>query len=123
MKKVEAWKCDFCERVYTRSVSTANHQRACRCNPARRNCITCKHSRLEMILREYSPLNIEPTEVWAPWCSQHEKQISEKPYFDECELIQNDHTEDEPIPGTCFYYEYKGCAGWGKPKPEKGGTS
>lgn len=70
-------------------------------------------------------------------CSFHNKPISERPYFIDCETVQlgqwakdveaglvssgvpcvNPYHEDyeRPVPGTCEHYQYKGYAGWGEP--------
>lgn len=136
MKKVEAWKCDFCPKCYTNRRSTATHQRVCRNNPTRHNCVTCAHSRMEYVVKNYPSPNdyYQPAEIYEPWCDYHEKPIGEKPYFIDCdedqicsgdEAYYRDLDPDEVFrckPGTCHHYEYKGYAGWGKPKPENGGT-
>lgn len=147
MKKIRAWQCGYCHKCYSRPQSTAIHERACRNNPARRNCKTCVSS----YLRRVSTETIDGSQgvpwvrdmAWptitihndVPWCKVHNKAIHEKPYFIECDEYQRhsadvayhyDYDPDEvyqPIPGTCSNYAYKGYAGWGEPVyPDKEAT-
>ena len=119
MKEIKAFQCDFCPKCYAKRSSTASHQRACKNNPARRNCITCVHSCEEVVVKNYpSPDDFyQPAEVWEPWCDHHKKLISDRPYFDDCDMERGEYGEpDYPLPGTCHHYAYKGYAGWREPR-------
>ncbi|MFH2074087.1 MAG: hypothetical protein ABIJ57_01895 [Pseudomonadota bacterium] len=43
MKKVQAYKCDFCEKVYLSRSGATKHEARCWLNPARKSCATCGH--------------------------------------------------------------------------------
>jgi hypothetical protein len=144
MKKVEAWQCDFCNKTSVSKGGLTNHERACKNNPARRNCITCVHGISIDPVEIAKPLTVEsympgwtdaPYIYAGPWCDHHNMPISEKPYFVECDVddvgsynddviaglraagidVTGHSTERErPVPGTCFHYGNKGYAGWTK---------
>jgi len=41
MKKVTAFKCDFCEKVLLSRSGIRNHEKKCWLNPNRESCATC----------------------------------------------------------------------------------
>lgn len=113
---ISAYQCDFCNRTFYRKVDVLNHERACKYNPARRSCYTCKlYER-----KEYT--KIEPgyfvgeeeheITVKGYVCTRHNKPIFEKPYLIDCEEgdeicdIYGD-AKSVPIPGTCLWWEAK----------------
>lgn len=117
--KVDAFKCDFCGRLLKTPHTATQHEAACNKNPARRHCITCIHGITACIRTDgdwtdpYGP----GTEIHGPYCAYHEKPISEKPYFIECDTRGGFDTgvgwmPETPIPFTCFAYETKGYAKW-----------
>ena len=103
MKPVSGFKCDFCNRMFLRPVNASQHETACKYNPKRRMCATCKN--LQMI----------STDGMVGWlhgimtrgCIVHNAPINDRPWEIECDT--NDHGyrsgKPEPIPGTCGYYE------------------
>lgn len=114
MEQVNAWKCEFCNRVFLRRVSTHNHEVACGNNPLRRHCITCVHSELAPTYPfEHDRLRRE----MVPWCAFHDAPLHSKPYYLECDTDNGDngYREEAPLPGTCWHYEYKGYARWTEP--------
>ena len=108
---ISAYQCDYCHRAFERKVDAVNHECACKYNPARRTCYTCKHYQE----REYT--RIEPGyfigeedhEVTAKGyiCTKWNMPIHDKPYYKECETTDDTYTEPTPVPGTCWHYEPK----------------
>ena len=41
MKKVTAYQCVFCEKIYLSRSGAGKHEKKCWLNPARRSCATC----------------------------------------------------------------------------------
>jgi len=50
-------------------------------------------------------------EEWGAYCDYHNKPVHEKPYLIDSETT-GDPFPEEPIPFTCFEYEYKGKSEW-----------
>ena len=112
---ISAYQCDFCNRTFYRKVDVLNHERACKYNPARRSCNTCKfyerkeYTRIEtgyFVGEEDHEITVE-----GYVCTKHNKPIHEKPYFLECEYettfaFEGDYISS-PIPGTCLWWEAK----------------
>lgn len=118
MKEVKAYKCDFCHRCFGRIVDATNHEKRCKGNPAMRSCITCVHG-VSAIVRYDSWEDGLEVAAYGPWCKHLNMDIGCKPYFEECDTASRyGVTGDEPMPGTCWNYEYKGYAGWPKEPPE-----
>lgn len=44
MKKITAYACSYCGKIYKNKSSAASHEKKCFANPARRACRTCKHA-------------------------------------------------------------------------------
>jgi len=137
MKKVEAWKCDFCRRTSATKAGMTSHERRCKNNPVKRHCITCVHGTeidwerpveltKPLAVESYMPGYTTQAEVYAgPWCDYHRMPICQKPYMVECDIsggvdVGIGTIPERSEPWTCGYYEYKGYAGWGAPK--NGGT-
>lgn len=82
MKPVQAYKCDFCSRCFTRPASTANHEVACKNNPKRKMCITCTHCKIKedrtVVAYEFLGENIYND---SPTCTILNISIQDKPYF------------------------------------------
>lgn len=108
MKKIEAWQCDYCAKCYINPKSTYSHQRTCRNNPDRHNCVTCVHGCTEYVVKNYPDPHDrnEPAEVREAWCDFYGMPIGDKPYYEDCDMSEG------PLPGTCHHYKYKGYAGW-----------
>lgn len=124
--KVEAFKCDFCGKLLKLPHTAAVHEAACSHNPAKRHCITCIHgisAVCETVPGWSDPCGpgTDVCEVYGPFCGYHDKPISEKPYFIDCDHGGGFDTglgwhPDFPMAYTCFHYESKGKAEW---TPEK----
>lgn len=107
--EINAYQCDYCNRKFYRKVDAVNHECACKYNPARRSCYTCKLYQK----REYTEavdipfIGEEPVEITTEKyiCTKFNKPIYEKPYFEECDT--EGYHDDNPIPGTCWWYEQK----------------
>lgn len=111
--EVKAFKCDWCHRCFTRRNNAETHEVACKNNPERRQCITCVHGIVDELAFEKFTTNT------APYCDVHNEPVYKKPYFIECDSSGGFDTgegfwDEKPMPGTCFYYEYKGKPGWTK---------
>lgn len=113
---INGYQCDFCNRTFYRKVDALNHEWACKYNPARRSCYTCKHYER----KEYT--RIEPGyfegegehEVTAEGliCTHHNKPIHDKPYYIDCETGEEicdiyGNVKGKPIPGSCLWWEEK----------------
>ena len=115
MKPVQAYKCDYCNRCFTRPASAHNHEVCCKNNPERKMCVTCKNCLIkEDKSQPLIHIDYGKTQIYgdSPTCVVLNKPIYEKPYFDECDTsgpYEYGETETE-IPGTCWNYEYKGYA-------------
>lgn len=117
--KVEAFKCDFCGRLLKLPRTAALHEASCKNNPVARNCITCIHGIFACcaITPDWTDPYGPGTEHSGPYCGYHDKPISEKPYFIDCDTDGGFDTgfgwyPESPIPYTCFHYESKGKAEW-----------
>ena len=113
-KQITAFKCDWCSRCFGRLCDVNRHEPACKNNPARRHCKTCVHGVLAIIGWRPDFDGNPVIEEIGPYCDHHDKPIHEKPYYIECEEQQDGWSPDRPLPGTCYYYEYKGKAEWTK---------
>lgn len=97
--KVEAWKCDYCNKVTISAGSTAAHEAYCKKNPNNRYCQTCEKCYYEHVVEENWGHDVM-------WCKQYNKPIHEKPYFEECDMQDEYYgRESYPIPCTCHEYE------------------
>lgn len=47
MKKIDAYKCAFCKKIYELKSSCRNHEYQCYYNPRTRSCASCAFLRLE----------------------------------------------------------------------------
>lgn len=85
--KVEAFKCDYCGKLLKLPHTAAVHEASCKNNPAKRHCITCIHgiSACCATVPDWTDPDGPGTEVYGPYCGYHDKPISEKPYFIECD--------------------------------------
>ena len=105
--EINAYQCDYCNRTFYRKVDAVNHECACKYNPARRSCYTCKlYQKPEYKEVVESPfIGGEPYEITTEKfiCTKFNKPIYEKPYFEECET--GGYNDDQPIAGTCWWYE------------------
>jgi len=129
---VKAYKCGWCSRCFINPGNARSHEASCEKNPERRHCITCTHGVIGVIGTVPFPeryafdANID---IKGPVCDLHNKPISDKPYFIDCEVDEYDvggfegcaqsHVVQE-CPGTCQGYEYKGYAGWRARKRARG---
>ena len=103
-----AWKCNFCHRCFSRRVGACNHEYACKYNPARRMCFTCKHydpngEWTEECSDDFFDETIVRTHH-AQICNHFEVPLSAQPWFEDCELSD---IAARPIPGTCHHWEPK----------------
>jgi hypothetical protein len=127
--KVEAFKCDYCGKLLKLPHTAAVHEASCKNNPAKRHCITCIHgiSACCATVPDWTDPDGPGTEVYGPYCGYHDKPISEKPYFIECDNGGGFDTglgwyPEFPLPYTCFHYESKGKAEWTPEDQYDGGT-
>lgn len=110
-KQVIAHKCDFCSKVYGRKVNAKQHEKTCKNNPERHNCITCVYGGLTVM--DVVDIGEGHTmDVTAPACHYHGKLMSDKPYQIDCKEFFDDYGILRSTPGTCEHYEYKGYSGW-----------
>jgi hypothetical protein len=47
MREINAFKCDYCGKVYTTSKTCKAHEKNCYYNPDTRSCASCEHLGLE----------------------------------------------------------------------------
>lgn len=47
MEEINAYKCDYCGKIYARSKTCKGHEESCYYNPMTRSCASCKHLILE----------------------------------------------------------------------------
>ena len=116
--EITAWQCNFCRRVSRTKAGAERHECACKHNPTRRACHTCKHldpkaeievgcsDEEEMFFKELIGEAQVTRTYQTMFCKHFGKPISEKPYFEECEHYDWPH-EETPMPGTCFHWEPK----------------
>ncbi len=110
MHKKEAFQCDFCYRCFARPVDAANHEVACKYNPARRSCYTCKHMDKNSVISTtflFSEGVGEHIDITGMVCTHFNLPVGDKPYFIECETKEGFYGEIINIPGTCLCYEQK----------------
>lgn len=104
--KVLAWKCNYCNKVTISAGSTAAHEAHCKHNPKRKYCITCEKCYYKHVVEE--PDSPTPYAHDVMWCRQYDKPIYEKPYYDDCQMQEEDYGEEPyPIPCTCRGYEQR----------------
>ncbi len=112
----KAWKCSFCSRCFMKKGTAVSHEAACKRNPERRHCATCVYGVMigdyHDLIGETVALDLERIPYIGPWCAYHKQPMSEKPYYIECDTDDNPYYEEQPIPGTCWNYKYKGRFGW-----------
>lgn len=105
------YQCDFCNKIYARKVNAEQHEAACKYNPARRSCYTCKHCvKKDHTIIEKKALDDEAYEytLKVNVCQHFDKAIFEKPYQLECDVDDRDgYGPVVPIPGSCFHWEPK----------------
>lgn len=107
-KEIKGYKCDYCHRCFGRKVNAIQHEQSCKNSPTSRHCRTCVHG-------VWAVIGGHEYEEWGAFCDYHNKPIHEKPYFFDCDFRDDyfGRTDlDQPIPGTCYYYEYKGKPEW-----------
>ena len=102
--KVQAWKCDYCNKVTISAGSTAAHEAFCKKNPNNRYCVTCAKCYYEHVEEDQDGASPYSHDVL--WCRQYDKPIYEKPYFEECETEES-YGYSRNIPCTCAEYEQK----------------
>ena len=100
MKKVEAFKCDYCHRCFGRAVDAANHERYCNMNPDRKHCKTCAHF-------GYKTQRIDEYDQKFAYCLKLDIPMSDQPYYTECGCGYNYDGSEYHLPGTCEHYEQK----------------
>ena len=105
MKEVRAFKCDFCHRCFMRQCDAKRHEDACNGNPKRRACKTCKHCRENSIV-DGEDIYGNVLEHKAFWCFYHDKPISDKPYYIDCD-VDYYYGQERLIPGTCEHYDQR----------------
>lgn len=127
--KVEAFKCDYCGRLLKTPHTATWHEAACNKNPARRHCSTCIHGILACT--EYKADWTDPyspgMEEKGPYCGYHDKPMTDKPYFIDCDVGGGIDTglgwlPEKPIPFSCWHYQSKGKAEWTPEEQYDGGT-
>ena len=101
MKKVEAYKCDYCNKTYFRKCDAVRHEKTCINNPARRACKTCIHSGFKTIAQSIDSIPYNYEELY---CFKLNVPMSEKPYLIDCDEI-NDCGQIQTIPYTCEHYK------------------
>ena len=102
--KVQAWKCNYCNKVTISAGSTAVHEAFCKKNPNNRYCVTCAKCYYEHVVEELDSQTPYGHDVM--WCKQYDKPIYEKPYFEECET-EDSYGYSRNIPCTCAEYDQK----------------
>ena len=120
MRKVQAYKCDYCGKCFLRPCNAVQHEASCNANPERRNCKTCVHGCIGLIYYDdpnacYPWSDQEDRQQMVPYCDYHNIPIFQKPYNIDCETSAppyNPNGEETPDPGTCWDYEYKGKRAW-----------
>ena len=122
----KAWKCSYCSRCFVNKGVATNHESACKRNPERQHCATCiygielrepRELKETLTIETYfcgigSNIQREPQTYCGPWCAYHEAPMTERPYYIECDTDDNPYYEEQPMPGTCWNYKYKGRFGW-----------
>lgn len=104
--RVLAWKCDYCNKVTVSAGSTAAHEAFCKKNPKNRYCATCSKCYSKTVADNSD--GEFPFKQEIVWCKQFDKPIHEKPYYDDCQMQEEDYgSESYPIPCTCRKYEQK----------------
>lgn len=114
--EITAYKCAYCNRVSRTRSGIINHEWACKYNPGRRNCHTCKFCETDTIIIPPGEPGNEPDERERLFgitpkprtyhgliCKYFNSPVGYKPYYRECETDWN----ERPMPGTCWYYEPK----------------
>lgn len=108
--EVKAYKCNWCIKTMGRKVNAIQHEDNCTCNPASRHCKTCVYSYKKTVC-------IDGYNAELPYCAYHDKPIHEEPYFIECDCAGGEYGDSYDVKFSCFYYKYKGFAGYQKEVP------
>ena len=108
--EVNAFQCCFCRRVFRRKQDAENHERACKYNPERRSCYTCALFRegdyTETLPSLFTDEKDDEIVLHGMICTKHGEPIWKKPYYIECDFYDG-YGDEQPMPGTCLYYEKK----------------
>lgn len=109
MKKVEAWKCDYCGRLLKTQYAARTHESRCNYGPDKKHCRTCIHGgKIELWQDTDDGAYVCGYE---PYCDKFDVPLSANPFFMECD-DEIDHGQIIVIPWTCHHYEYKGNSEW-----------
>ena len=112
----KAWKCNWCNKASINHGAIIKHENSCKKNPNRRHCGTCIYLCMEIDHFDTDSNGDPIIERYAPWCTKHNKPISEKPWLINCEKEEVDeyfgYINEMPLPWTCSEYKYKGYYGF-----------
>ena len=115
--ETKAYQCNFCRKVSRTRAGAERHENACKWNPARRSCHTCKHCEMKANIpvavsdeekafyEEVGAVVEDYATIRGMYCKHFNKPVSEKPYFEECDIYDDTYTDERPMPGTCWHYE------------------
>ena len=112
--EAKGFQCDFCTRMFKTIVDAVKHEDACKFNPARRSCYTCKHGELmtNKEFFEYSGDVGEHTHVCYLreyyGCKYFGKPIAENMDNIDCDTYDDGINPALPIRGTCLHWEMTG---------------
>lgn len=119
--KIEAYKCQFCNRVSRTLSGIKLHEQSCKVNPSKNNCQNCVHAYLRG--EEYCDGAVI---FCTPWCAYHDREIFGKDkrdaaYFVDCEIDDMEYelgcVHEWPLPYTCWHFASKGKHGFAE-EPE-----
>lgn len=117
MKEINAYKCDFCGKLYKRKGDALNHERVCHKNPINdARCIMCSHIELVPVLVKNwlwdgDPYNDTPAliEVKKFHCNKLNKDLY--PALILRKKLHLRHPEhyatQELMPNECEYFDLK----------------
>ena len=107
--EAKGFQCNFCKRMFGRRVDAANHENACKFNPARRSCYTCKHGEMMEFTEHIEFLGSSEELPYKSYgCKHFGKPMVEKPYYIDCDTDDDGIHPVRPRPGTCAFWEWKG---------------
>lgn len=111
--KIEAYKCQWCNKISATKSGIKNHENNCHFNPEFNCCANCVHGG---VAKED---NGDFDFYFAPYCNHFKRFIfdddkSKNAYFLECETDDGCHgyRQERPIPYTCWHFKSKGYHGF-----------
>ena len=89
MKEVIAFQCEYCNKIKRTKALMKKHEAKCYKNPSLHSCYNCDN------------LVIDDCNGKRVWCEVFSKNISQRPWHEDCEHYIGWYDTPMPIPHSC----------------------